>query len=209
MADCRSDGIMKSLEPMQRLAGRLAKLPGVGKRSAERMAYRIALDEKGLARELIAALQDVENQLVRCDRCGNLTPKERNPCELCTDSRRDASLLCVVEDAASIALMETAGGYQGLYHCMDGKISPMLGRDIPPEQLEKLRKRIADEPIKEVVLAFDHDTESEATAHYLQEALSGKSVRITRLAFGLPSGSGVAFADALTLSRAIGARHSM
>lgn len=197
---------MKPLEPMTQLIARLARLPGVGRRSAERMAFRIATDRKGLARDLIQALAEVDNNVVCCSTCGNLTLKSADPCAICMDSRRDRSLLCVVEDPSGIQQIETAGAYQGLYHSMMGKLSPMQGQDIPPDQVKRLIQRVRDERIREVILAFDSDVESDATASYLQEQLAADGIPVTRLAFGIPAGSGIAYSDPVTLARALHGR---
>ncbi len=197
---------MHALEPLNNLIARLARLPGVGRRSAERMAFRLALDTKGLRRELIAALEDVEEQICCCSTCGNLTLKSANPCAICTDVRRDRQLLCVVQDPSGIRLVEAAGAYQGLYHCMMGKLSPMHGQDIPPEQVERLLKRVRKGEVREVILAFDSDVESDATTSYLHEQLAAEGIKVTRLAFGIPAGSGMAYSDPVTLARALHGR---
>lgn len=199
---------MKTLEPLQVLISKLARLPGVGRRSAERMAYRVALDKQGLARELAQALRDVDEQVCLCSRCGNLTLRSVDPCELCRDSRRDDSVLCVVEDPLNIQQIESAGVFRGRYHCLLGKLSPMRGQDIPPARIEALINRIQTESFSEVILAFDSDVESDATTSYLQEKLATAGVRVTRLAFGIPAGSGIAYTDPVTLARALHGRQS-
>ncbi len=193
-------------EPMTRLISRLARLPGIGRRTAERMALGLLKDRHGMIRDLIHALQEVDEQVVTCGRCGNLTLKTQDPCHLCTDPRRDDSLLCVVEDPMSIQQMEAVGSYRGRYHCLMGKLSPMQGQDIAPRQLARLMQRLDEAPVKEVILAFDSDVESDASSTYLQEQLANKGVRVTRLAFGIPAGSGIAYADPITLARALHGR---
>ncbi len=197
---------MKKLEPMNQLVSHLARLPGVGRRSAERMAFRVAMDQKGLARDLIQALTAVDEQVVCCSVCGNLTLKSHDPCEICTDQRRERHVLCVVEDPSGIQQIEAAGAYRGLYHCVMGKLSPMQGQDVSPEQVQKLIQRVRSESIKEVILAFDSDVESDATASYLHEVLSADGVSVSRLAFGIPAGSGIAYSDPVTLARALHGR---
>lgn len=194
------------LEPLNNLMARLARLPGVGRRSAERMAFRLALDTKELRRELISALEDVDEQMCCCSICGNLTLKSVNPCAICKDVRRDRQLICVVEDPSGIRPVEAAGAYQGVYHCMMGKLSPMHGQDIPPEQVERLLARVRENDVREVILAFDSDVESDATASYLHEQLAGEGIHVTQLAFGIPAGSGIAYSDPVTLSRALHGR---
>ena len=197
---------MKHLEPLNQLINRLARLPGVGRRSAERMAFRLALDTKSLRRDLVAALEDVEEHVCCCSQCGNLTLKSNDPCGICTDSRRDRQMVCVVEDPSGIQQIEAAGAYQGVYHCMMGKLSPMQGQDVPPESVERLLKRVRADRVREVILAFDSDVESDATTSYLHERLSGEGIQVTRLAFGIPAGSGIAYSDPVTLARALHGR---
>lgn len=197
---------MNALEPLNNLIARLARLPGVGRRSAERMAFRLALDTKGLRRELITAMEDVDKHVACCSMCGNLTLNSMNPCAICKDGRRDHKLLCVVEDPLGIRQVEAAGAYQGVYHSMMGKLSPMHGQDIPPEHVQRLLKRVRDHEVREVILAFDSDVESDATASYLHEQLAGIGVKVTRLAFGIPAGSGIAYSDPVTLARALHGR---
>lgn len=199
---------MKSLEPMQKVIARLARLPGVGRRSAERMAYRVATDRKGLARDLAHALTELDETVVCCSMCGNLTLKTQDPCPLCTDPKRDQSQLCVVEDPQSIQQLEAAGSYRGLYFCMMGKLSPIQGQDIPPAQVTALLSRIREGTVREVILAFDSDVESDATTSFLHQQLEELGVQVTRLAFGIPAGSGIAYADPVTLARAMHGRQS-
>lgn len=200
---------MKHIEPLQRLIARLARLPGVGRRSAERMAMKLALDQRGLRRELIFALQEVEDQVVCCARCGNLTLKVQDPCGICTDGRRNSRQLCVVEDPSGLYSMESAGSYLGKYHCLMGKLSPMQGQDVSPETVQRLIQRVREEKVEEVILALDSDVESDATASYLHDMLARESVKVTRLAFGIPAGSGLAYSDPVTLARALGGRQTI
>jgi recombination protein RecR len=197
---------MKNLEPLNQLITRLAKLPGVGRRSAERMAFRLALDTRTLRKDLIQALADVDEQVVPCRRCGNLTLRTQDPCPICTDGRRNQQVLCVVEDPMSIHQIESAGAYQGLYYCAMGKLSPMQGQDVAPERVQKLLDRVRQEAVQEVILAFDSDVESDATASYLHDQLIPTGVKISRLAFGIPAGSGLAYTDSVTLARAFHGR---
>lgn len=199
---------MKHLEPIQALTTKLARLPGVGRRSAERMAYRIALDRSGMGSELAHALREVGEQVRSCSRCGNLTLQNADPCDLCRDPRRESDALCVVEEPLHIQQIEAAGVFRGRYHCMLGKLSPMRGQDIPPARLEALIQRVQSEGFSEVILAFDSDVESDATTSYLQEKLKGAGIHVSRLAFGIPAGSGIAYTDPITLARALHGRQS-
>ncbi len=200
---------MNQLEPLQQLISRLARLPGVGRRSAERMALRLATDQRGLRRELFTALQAVDEQVMCCTRCGNLTMKTRDPCVLCTDPRRKDELLCVVEDPGGIQLVEAAGAYSGRYFCLMGKLSPLQGKDVSPQVVRRLVDRIQTGGVREVILALDSDVESDATSSYLHDMLASTSVKISRLAFGIPAGSGLAYSDPVTLARALDGRQSI
>ncbi|MBU1695396.1 MAG: recombination mediator RecR [Verrucomicrobia bacterium] len=197
---------MPANEPMARLQAALGKLPGVGKRSAERMTMALVREGTGLLRSLIVALQDVEAQVRLCSLCGGLTLKDQDPCALCRDPRREAQLLCVVEGPSDILLIERAGAFRGRYHALLGRISPMQGEGIPDRRVEALVRRIEKEGVREVILALDTDVESDATASYLAEVLGRQSVKVTRLALGIPAGSAIAYSDPVTLARALQGR---
>lgn len=200
---------MPNPDPIERLSTVFAKLPGVGRRSAARMAQRVARHSGQLAADLIGALQDVRDRITTCRRCGMLTLKEQNPCTLCMDPRRDDHLLCVVEDPADIELIEQAGAFRGRYHSLLGKLSPMKGEGLDNPRITQLLDRVKKEDIKEVIMALNADVESDATASYLHDQLHGHGVRVTRLAYGIPAGSGIAYADPVTLSRALQGRQEM
>lgn len=191
------------LEPLDKLVQLLARLPGVGRRSAERMALALVRDSGGLLRETIAALQDAAQRVVPCSRCGNITLRVEDPCRLCTDRRRDDAVLCVVEDPSDILLMERTGAFRGRYHALMGRLSPMRGEGIHNTRVEALVERVRAEGFQEVILALNADTESDATASYLHDVLAGLKVKVSRPARGIPSGSGVGYTDATTLARAM------
>lgn len=197
---------MKQPEPFHALIALLARLPGIGRRSAERIAYSLVRDRKNMTGALANALREVDQQVMLCSRCGNLTLRSEDPCALCADARRNGRVLCVVESPADIMHFEAAGGYDGRYHALMGKISPMQGEDLSSETVAKLLRRIEEEKIEEVILAFGTDVESDASASYLHEVLSRRKVRVSRLAYGLPAGSGVEYADPVTLARALKGR---
>lgn len=199
---------MSPAAPLTRLIALLGRLPGVGRRSAERMAVKLARDEGTLIRDLIQALDDVDKNVTVCSRCGGMTIKEADPCSLCSDPKRDDQVLCVVEDPADIALLEKSGEFRGRYHALMGKISPMRGEGIQDLRVDSLLARVDRESIKEVILALNSDVESDATAMFLRHALEGKPVKVTRLAFGIPAGSEIAYSDAVTLSRALKGRQA-
>ncbi len=199
---------MKSFPSLERLKACLCKLPGIGRRSAGRIAMKLVIQREGLLKELLAALQEAGERLGACSTCGGIALQAENPCAFCTDAARDGTLLCVVEDPADILLLEAAGGYRGRYHVLPGKISPMQGEGLAGLGLEALRRRIEAEGIREVILALGSDVESEATASFLREQLASGKVRLTRPALGLPVGSGIAYTDAVTLARAMRSRQS-
>lgn len=160
--------------------------------------------DPALVEQLARALVDARRSIVACDACGSLT--EVNPCPLCTDPNRDAALLCVVERATDVLVIEKAGAFRGRYHVLGGKLSPVNGVGPDDLRIGELGRRLADGEIREVVLALGTDVEGDATAHYLAERFAGAGVSVTRLAAGLPAGSGLDFADELTLSRALEGR---
>ena len=194
------------MDPLHPLTEALAKLPGIGRRTAERLAVHLARNPSGAARELSAALAGAQETLAACKLCGSVTTKEENPCRLCSDARRDDAILCVVEDPSDIALIERSGEYRGRYFALMGKISPMRGEGIGDLRLPALLARAAQ--AKEVLLALNCDVESEATASYLRHVISQKlpKTKISRLALGIPAGSAIAFSDPVTLGRAIRGR---
>jgi recombination protein RecR len=194
-------------EPIGLLIGALSKLPGIGPRSAERIALHIVQSEAGAVRQLADALLQARERVRECEVCGALT--EHSPCGLCSDGRRDATLVCVVERAVDILSLEKSGAYRGKYHVLGGKISPLNG--VGPEDLRiaGLETRLGREPIRELVLALGTDVEGDATGYYLAKRLARPGLKVTRIAHGLPAGAGLEFADELTLSRALEGRREM
>lgn len=196
-------------EALQNLIRVLARLPGIGRRTAERMAYRLILRNQALLRELQTALDRAAKELTLCTRCGNLTSTDEVPCRICTDARRDPAFLCLVEGAPDIQILEQARAFNGHYFCLQGKISPHQQETLTQAIVDRLLKRIEDDQVKEILLALNSDVESDATAAFLAEKLQPLGVRITRLAFGIPAGSGLAYSDPETLSRALAGRQSL
>lgn len=199
---------MNGLEHLDRLTAALGRLPGVGRRSAERMAYRLAWDPDGALRELLEALREAQANVRLCGRCGGLTTAAENPCRLCTNPARDRGVLCVVQDPSDIIAIERTGSFKGRYHALMGIISPMHGEGPRDLRLGSLMRRVEEEKFEEVVLALGTDVESESTASYITELLKPKSLRVTRLASGMPAGSGIGYADPVTLSRAVKGRRA-
>lgn len=190
------------------LIAELKRLPGVGPRSAERIAIWLLQDERANPLELAAALHLAKTEVKNCKVCGFFATEAG--CPVCGDSRRDTTRLCVVEQPAEVLPLERSGVFRGLYHCLGGKLSPL--DNVTPDDLRigELVKRVAaSEEEVEVVLAVGADVEGEATASYLAEVLRGKNCRVTRLAQGLPAGGGLEFADDLTLTRAFEGRKNI
>ena len=200
---------MNGLEHLDRLTTALARLPGVGRRSAERMAYRLAWDPDGALRDLLEALREAQAHVRLCGRCGGMTTATEDPCRLCTNPARDRTVLCVVQDPSDIVAIERTGSYKGRYHALMGIISPMHGEGPRDLRLGSLMRRIEDEAFQEVILALGTDVESESTGSFIAELLKAKSVRITRLASGIPVGSGIQYSDPVTLARAIKGRQAL
>ena len=191
-------------EALQSLITALGKLPGVGPRSAERIALHLVQAPAEISSNLSEALTRARSTIQFCTNCGALT--EMQPCSICADSRRDATLLCVVEKPVDILSIEKAGSFRGQFHVLGGKLSPLNG--VGPEDLRiaQLAQRIPQQQVKEIILALPSDVEGDATSHYLAKTLNGAGVRISRIAQGLPAGSGLDYADEITLSRALEGR---
>jgi recombination protein RecR len=194
-------------EAIASLIAALSKLPGIGPRSAERIALHLVQAESGAVKHLAEVLLDARERVRFCEVCGALT--EKSPCAICADPRRDASLVCVVERPVDIISFEKSGNFRGQYHALGGKISPLNG--VQPEDLRigELERRLAQGPIKEIVMALGTDVEGDATSYYLAKRLARPGLKITRLAHGLPAGTGLEFADELTLSRALEGRREL
>ncbi len=194
-------------QPVGELSAALGQLPGIGPRSAERLALHLAQTDAGAVRILAETLTRCREAIVLCDNCGALA--EKQPCSICEDLQRDGALICLVEQATDILSLEKAGTFRGRYHVLGGRISPLDG--VEPEDLRivELEERIGRESVKEVILALSTDVEGDATSHYLAKRLTEKGVQVTRVAHGLPAGSGLEFADELTLSRALEGRRPM
>ena len=194
-------------EPITALTAALGKLPGIGPRSAERIALHLVQGDVPAVRLLAETILTARERIRLCSICGALTEVE--PCAICSDSRRDASLVCVVERPTDILSVEKANSFRGKYHVLGGKLSPLNG--VGPEDLRisQLEARFTSEPIREVVLALPTDVEGDATSYYLAKQFAARGVKVTRIAHGLPAGSGLDFADELTLTRALEGRREM
>lgn len=194
--------------PLVRLLELLEKLPGVGPRSAERMAFHLLRVSKEDARQLAQAITDVKEQLRFCEVCFNLSETAR--CQVCQDPARDASLICIVEEPKDVLAVEKTGAFRGLYHVLLGAIAPLEG--VGPELLKivELTRRVSEGAVQEVVIATDADRDGETTAAYLAKLLRAHAgLKITRLASGIPVGSHLEYADQATLARALEGRREL
>ena len=194
-------------EPVVSLIAALNKLPGVGPRSAERIALHLVQADPAVAKQLADTMLQAREKIRFCATCGALT--EKSPCSICEDARRDASLVCVVERAVDILSVEKSGTFRGKFHVLGGKISPLDGVEPEDLRIAELEKRLAHEPIKEIIVALSTDVEGDATSSYLAKRLARPGLKVSRIGFGLPAGSGLEFADELTLSRALEGRREM
>jgi recombination protein RecR len=188
------------------LVAQLTRLPGVGTRTAHRLAFHLLRVPKDEAEALAAAIGEVKERVRFCSECGNLTEEER--CEICRDERRDRTLVCVVEQPADLVSLERTHEYRGLYHVLGGSLSPIDGVEPEHLRIDELLGRVDRNGIQEVVLATNPNMTGEATAAYLADRLRGR-VRVTRLASGLPVGGDLEYADEVTLGRALSGRREM
>jgi recombination protein RecR len=192
----------------QALVQTLKRLPGLGYRSAEKVALYLLVENTKSAIELVDRLNQAKSVLGPCQNCGNLAEDEL--CSLCSSEERDASQLCIVEGVTDLFAMERAGIFKGLYHVLHGKLAPIRG--IGPENLNlnRLRDRIQTGVVTEIILALGNDMEGEATCHYLnQEVFNGLELKVSRIGFGLPSGGGLTYADEITLKSALEGRKQL
>jgi recombination protein RecR len=192
---------------MDRLVASLKRLPGIGEKSATRLAYFLLSAPEDLARELSEAIARVQRDTVVCDSCFTLS--DRTPCPVCASPHRDTTLICVVEEPADMAAIERSGGFKGLYHVLGGALSPIDGMGPEMLRINELDRRVAEAGIKEVILATNPNAEGDATAHFLADRLRSSSAKITRIAYGMPLGGDIEYADHVTVCRAIENRRSI
>jgi recombination protein RecR len=194
-------------EPITALIGELTKLPGIGQRSAERIALHLVQSDSEANKQLAQSILTARERVSFCTTCGALT--ENSPCNICSDARRDSSLICVIERPVDIISIEKSGTFKGKYHVLGGKISPLDGVEPEDLRIAELERRLAREEVKELVLALGTDVEGDATSFYLAKKLAKDGLVITRIAYGLPAGTGLEYADELTLSRALEGRREL
>jgi recombination protein RecR len=197
----------KFAEPMAQLIDELKKLPGVGNKSAQRLAFHILRSGGDDAEALAAAIRNVKEKLHLCSICNNIT--DVDPCVYCASATRNQRLICVVEEPTNIASVEKTKGYNGVYHVLHGAISPLHG--VGPEHLRinSLLRRVEDGGADEVIIATNPTVEGEATAHYLTQVMRKSGVKLTRIATGIPAGSDIEYADEVTMSRAMDGRREI
>jgi len=193
--------------PVERLITELSKLPSIGPKSAQRIAFHVVRGKNDDALGLAEALREVKEKIKPCKRCFNLTESEE--CGICTDARRDPAVICAVEDPYDIGSIERTAEYRGLYHVLGGALSPLDGVEPEDLRIAELLERVEKEGTKEIVIATNPNTTGEATAMYIAAELEGKPVRVTALASGLPVGGDLEYADEVTLGRAFAGRREL
>jgi recombination protein RecR len=196
------------VEPVSKLIDELSRLPGIGPKTASRLVFYLLRAPEEQAQSLAQALQELRARIIFCSTCFNIT--ESDPCAVCSDERRDRSVVCVVEEPLDVIAIERTRDYAGLYHVLHGTIAPVEG--IGPDDLriaELLPRLDAEPPVREVIIATNPNMEGEATAMYIARQLEGREVRVTRLARGLPVGGDLEYADEITLSRALAGRQAI
>ncbi len=198
---------MKRPPAVTELVDELKKLPGVGQKTAERLSFFILRGPTERALRLAQAIKNVKEKIILCSQCHGIT--EKDPCDICQDQRRDRTLICVVEEPHDVYILENMGQYKGIYHVLMGVISPLDG--IGPSELtiESLKERVEKGGVAEVILATNPDMEGESTASYIAKVLKTCSVKVTRIARGLPIGSDIEYADSVTLMKSLEGRSEM
>ncbi len=190
--------------PLEDLIDQFAKLPGIGRKGATRMAYQILKMEHAQAMEFAKAIEKLHASVKRCSVCQNFTDKE--VCHICSDERRDRSVICVVENPRDISSFEKTREFHGVYHVLHGLISPMDGIGVEQLCIKELTSRVGDGSVEELIMATNPTVEGEATALYLARLFKPLGVKVTRLAYGLPVGAHLEYADEVTLAKALGGR---
>lgn len=196
-------------EPIQNLINALERLPGIGPKSASRLAFYFLRADESLSSELAEALTGLKDKIAFCSECFNITEAGRELCEICENPKRDASIICVLEDALDVLALERMGAYQGRYHVLQGVLNPIEGIGPDDIRIRPLIERVARGGIREVILATNPSMEGDTTALYLQQQLRSSGVQVTRLARGLPMGGDLEYADQNTLLRALQGRQQM
>jgi recombination protein RecR len=196
-------------EPIQKLINAFERLPGIGPKSASRLAFFLLRAPEDVAQDLSEALNGLKEKVAFCEECFNITEAGRTRCEICENSRRDSSLICVVEEALDVLALERTGAYNGRYHVLHGVLSPIEGVGPDNIKIKPLLERVARGGVREIILATNPSMEGDTTALYLQGQLKPYHVQVTRLARGLPVGGDLEYADQNTLLRALSGRQEM
>jgi recombination protein RecR len=196
-------------EPIQNLINSLARLPGIGPKTASRLAFFLLSAPEDISRDLAEALQQVKTGIGHCQICFNINTAGQEICEVCASSERDAGLICVVEEPLDVLALEKTAGYQGRYHVLHGALSPIEGITPDDLRIRELLERVRAGGVREIILATNPSMEGDSTALYLSQRLSGSGVKVTRLARGLPVGGDLEYADQSTLLRALSGRQEM
>ena len=196
-------------DPIQNLIVALERLPGIGPKTASRLAFFLLRAPEEVSGDLAEALTDIKTRIAFCEECFNITTAGRERCEICESSQRDGSIICVVEEPLDVLALERIGAYKGKYHILQGVLSPIEGINPDDLKIKALLERIQRGGVKEVILATNPSMEGEATAQYLHPRLQALGVRVTRLARGLPVGGDLEYADQNTLLRALSGRQEM
>lgn len=198
---------MRGSPPIDRVVAALKRLPGIGEKSATRLAFHLLAAPTAVAEELAESIQRLKREIVLCERCFDLT--DASPCAICRDPRRDSKLICVVEEPADLAAIERSGRFRGLYHVLGGTLAPIDG--IGPEALRvaELEARVRQGGVEEVLIATNPTAEGEATAHFLADRLRGQGARLTRIASGMPLGGDLEYADHVTVGTSIENRREL
>jgi len=191
-------------DSFERLTSIFRKFPGIGSKTARRMAFFVLQQPASFSDELSRCLEDLKERIHFCPKCGNIT--DTDPCRICSDLLRDRKTLCVVETVEDLIAMEQGGVFSGLYHVLGGRVSPLDGEDLDGEVLENLRSRVMLEKMEEVIIATNPRIEGDLTFHTIVEALDGLDVTVSRIAYGLPVGGSIEFADRTTLLAALESR---
>lgn len=198
---------MQHIAPLARLVEQFRRLPGIGPKSATRLAYHVLAMDRDQTRELAEAIVDAKEKIGYCSVCFNLT--DCNPCRICQSEERDASVICVVEEPRDVAAMERTREFRGLYHVLHGSLSPLDGVGPDELRLKELLSRLREGGINEVIMATNPDVEGEATAMYIARLLKPLGIKVTRIGHGLPVGGDLEYADEVTLSKALENRREM
>ncbi len=195
------------MSAIEELITELARLPGIGRKTAQRLTFHLLQQSPEQAQRLASVLASVSERVRSCEECGNLT--EEQPCGICRDPRRDKGLVCVVEEPSTVGVVDRSTDFRGQYHVLGGRLSPLDGVGPEALRLDRLVQRVREGGVREVILATNPSMEGEVTATYIQQLLAGMDVRVTRLARGLPMGGDLEYVDGVTLAHALVARQDL